>query len=184
MSLLRAWSVPGTLLVAAALALLCWNNELGTTSLPTFELPVRVVRLAVVAAGILLLRPTIDRFREVSVVSPRPLWALDLARYAVTAVAFAFVGLVDVAGGPSSVSAFTALGWLLALGALSAALLPRYYWCLTLLAGWTWLRISIGPMPDADLAASWSLLIVVLGALAYVGANAWLRAVALRRGPR
>lgn len=183
MFLLRAWALPGTLLAAVVLALLCWNNELGTTSLPTFEFPVRVVRLVVVAAGLLLLRPTIDRYREVSVVSPRPLWLLDLGRYATTAAVFALVGLVDLVGRSSPhTSPFTALGWLLALGALTATLLPRYYWFVTLLAGFLWLRASMGFTPDADLPAPWSLVVVVVGAAAYVAANAWMREQVLRRG--
>ncbi len=183
MFLLRAWSLPGTFLAAAALALLCWNSELSTTSLPGFEFPVQVVRLLVVTAGILLLRPTIDRYREVSVVSPRPLWLLDLGRYAVTASAFALVGMVEVGGGSTlEASPFTALGWLLALGAVTATLLPAYYWIVMFLAGWVWLRLSTQPPFEADLPPAWSFVVVGLGALAYVAANGWLRTMVLRRG--
>jgi len=183
MFLVRAWALPGTFLVAAGLALLCWNNELSATRLPSFEFPVRVVRLAVVMAGLLLLRPTIDRFRDVSLVSPRPLWLLDLGRFAVTAAAFATVGVVQLGRGQFEVATpFSALGWLLALGAVTATLLPQYYWVVTLVAGFLWIQASLIPPNEADVSPGLSLLVVGVGAAAYVAANAWVRARALTRG--
>lgn len=180
MLLARAWALPSTFLIALALALLCWNNELGTTQMPSFEFPVRIVRICVVAAGLLLLRPTIDRFQEISLVSPRPVWLLDLGRYAVTGVAFAMVGLVELSDGRvDGTTPFTALGWMLALGSVAAALQPQYYWVVTLLAGFLWLQVSLHDVSRADISPALSVLIVTSGAVLYVAACAGMRRRAL-----
>jgi len=180
MFILRAWAIPSTLLLAGVLALLTATQEDSRTGLPTFEFTIPMPEISVALAGILLLRPLLDRHRAISLASPRRLWLLDLARYAATAGAFTVVGLVEFADrvvDPWSV--YPVLGWSCAAGALAATFLPNTYWIPMTVLGYSWLRIANSPNDFSPPSLAASAAVVVAGLIAYLCANAWVRSTVL-----
>jgi hypothetical protein len=122
MFILRACAIPSTVVLAGALLFFTATQEDAQAGLPTFDVAIPMPEISVALAGILLLRPLIDRHRSISLNSPRRLWLLDLARYAATAGAFALVGLVELADhaiDPRSI--YPVLGWSCAVGTLAAS---------------------------------------------------------------
>lgn len=179
MLILRAWAIPSTLLLAGVLALLTATHEGSQVGLPTFMFYIPVPEISVALAGILLLRPLLDRHRSISLNSPRHLWLLDLARYAATAGAFALVGLVEFADrvvDPWSV--YPVLGWLCASGAVAATFMPNTYWIPMTVLGYSWLQVANGTgFSPPSLAAS--VAVMIAGGAAYLGANVWVRSTLL-----
>jgi hypothetical protein len=180
MFILRAWVIPSTLLLAGLLALLTAMQEDSRTGLPTFRFTIPMPEIAVVLAGILLLRPLVDRHRAISLASPRRLWLLDLSRYAATAGAFTLVALVEFADrvvDPWSV--YPVLGWSCAAGALAATFMPNIYWIPMTVLGYSWLRMANGPTDFSPPSLVGSLAVLIAGGIAYLAANAWVRSAVL-----
>lgn len=178
--ILRAWAIPSTVLLAGGLALLTATQEDARAGLPTFEFAIPMPEIAVALAGILLLRPLLDRHRAISLASPRRLWLLDLGRYAATAGIFALVGLVEFADrvvDPWSV--YPVLGWSCAIGALTATFMPSTYWMPMTVLGYVWLQAANSPDGYTPPPLGVSFTVLLAGVLAYVGANAWVRSTVL-----
>lgn len=178
--ILRAWAIPSTVLLAGGLALLTATQEDSRAGLPTFEFAIPMPEIAVALAGILLLRPLLDRHQAISIASPRRLWLLDLGRYAATAGTFALVGLVEFADrrvDPSSV--FPVLGWSCAVGALMAMFMPSTYWMPMTVLGYVWLQAANSPGGYTPPSLAASVAVAIAGAMGYVAANAWQRSMVL-----
>ena len=173
---LRAWAIPSTVLLAGGLALLTATQEESRAGLPTFEFTIPMPEIAVALAGILLLRPLLDRHRAISIASPRRLWVLDLGRYAATAGTFAVVGLVEFADrlvDPSSV--YPVLGWSCAIGALVATFMPSTYWIPMTVLGYVWLQAANAPDGHMPPPLGVSVTVLLTGGMAYLAASAWQR---------
>lgn len=178
--ILRAWAIPSTVLLAGGIALLTATQEDARTGLPTFAFAVPMPEIAVALAGILLLRPLLDRHRAISIVSPRRLWLLDLGRYAATVGSFALVGLVEFADGTVDPwSVYPALGWSCTIGAVAATYLPNTYWMPMTVLGYVWLRAANSPDGYSPPMLAASLVVLALGGAAYLGANAGRRSLVL-----
>ena len=168
----RAWGVPRTLLVAAALACVVQLAAASYVGLPSFSADIPALDLVPPAAALLLAGPLVEQTPALTLHAGRPLGQMLLLRYAATQAAGAVVvGSLALTGW--SLERSLAVVLFLAGSAVFTALLGAWYWVPMMGGCYGWLLRSqqLDDLADADIPYAAAAAGLVIGGLAYVAAG-------------